>query len=292
VRLPLAALLVSLSLAACRPLVLLIGGVRSPAQAPTATPFDLEELTEQSQGFLKIGEGVEGGLSEEAPEQWWLLPLEYGDTIFIASNATTDSAVAPQLYLIGPEGTLVAQAQNPAADRNALIPSFCALQEGAYYLRVRSLMSGTGAYAVRVGRLAATPTGQPSPSPSPPPASPPSVTPGTSESELLQIGQAVEATLPAGERHFYAFQASGGLPVVIDLVALEVGPTSLDPYLELYGPAGQFLYENDDVDYGMVNAHLSVTLPTTGVYTLVVHSFGDRTGGMYRLSLRVGSLWK
>ncbi len=267
------------------------------AQAPTATPFDAAALEAQSQGLLQIGEGTAGELTAETLEQWWTLPLIYGDTVFITVNAHTGSALYPQLTLVGPVGDVLTQVDNPSASPNALIASFTAPQDGPHYLRVAGLYSSVGGYTVRVGRLPATPVGQATPTaaatipPTSAPAIAPTLPPATGGS-ALRVGQSVEATLPPGERHAYTFEGEGGLPVIIDLVALEASPAALDPYLELYGPGGTFLYANDDLEYGMINARLEVILPTAGTYTVVVRSYGDRSGGMYSLSLRVGALWK
>jgi serine protease Do len=108
---------------------------------------------------------------------------------------------------------------------------------------------------------------------------------------VLALGQTVENTLPVGGRHEYTFTATGGQPVRVDLLSLQSTPGTLDPYLELYGPEGYFLYENDDWDYGQVNARLEVVLPTTGTYTLVVRSYADGSGGLYQLRLQVGAIW-
>ena len=72
------------------------------------------------------------------------------------ANATADSNVTPQLRLVGPAGDLLAQVDNPSADRNILIRSFSAPQAGTDFLQVSTAMGGMGDYTVHVGRLSAT----------------------------------------------------------------------------------------------------------------------------------------
>lgn len=277
--------------------------VHVAAQVAEATPANVADLAALSAGALTLGEGAEGELTVESPEQWWAMPLSEGDVVFIAANARPGAELFPQLRVLSPEGVLLAQEDNPASSLNALIASLAAQQAGTYYVRVRGLHRSVGAYTVVVGRLSAAPEGQPrsaSPTASPPPAptdahAPVNPTPTprpTFEGDTLALGQVIEARLPLGASHTYTFEAPGGLPVVIEMTALQPGAAALDPYLELYGPGGYFLYENDDAVYGQMDARLVVTLPTTGVYTIVARSHGDRTGGAYNLSLRVGAMWR
>ncbi|MBN1284855.1 MAG: hypothetical protein JXB47_05630 [Anaerolineae bacterium] len=280
------------------------------AAAAQDAPFDVAALAAQSQGALAVGGTAQGELTLDVPVQWWAVPLVYGDTIFIAANAGPGAGLMPRLRLVSPDGALVALDDNPASSQNVLIRQFSAPSDGAYYLEVGALRQSVGAYTVLIGRLPATLEGQPTPTPlhvpaavtaSPAPAaeraptSAPTLTPapGVVSQGTLVIGQTVEGVLPAGARYSYTFEGAGGMPLVIDLTAPGGGSAPvLDPYLELYGPSGTLLFENDDADYFQINARLAIRLPVTGKYTVVARSFGDGSGGAYRLSVQIGALWE
>ncbi|GAB4458606.1 MAG: hypothetical protein Kow00120_27090 [Anaerolineae bacterium] len=290
----------ALGSAALLALIALLSGVAAArAQEPAPTPVDVGMVEALSQGLLKIDEGRTGNLTVDAPAQWWTLPLKAGDAIFITANAEADAALYPQLSLFDPAGNLLSQADNASGSTNVVIPNVTAPQDGNHYVRVTGLFNTVGGYRLRAGRLPAASASQPTATPAaalqPTATAAPVVASPTAppaEGDALAIGQSVEASLPVGGRHAYTFEAPGGLPVVIDLVGLGTRPTALDPFVELYGPGGAFLYENDDADFGMVDARLEVTLPTTGTYTIIVRGYGDRSGGSYSLSLRVGALWR
>ncbi len=265
----------------------------------------MDALAGQTQDSVPIGGSGDGELDVETRAQWWALPFARGDTVFIAVNASPGSALIPHLSLVGPSGSLIAQDENPISGQNALLRQFVAHEAGTYYARVSAQRGSVGAYTLIVGRLPATLEGQVAPTyiptnssataPTQVPTSAPTFTPAAADPTapggvpLVRAGQSIESTLPDGEQHRYTLEGMGGMPLVIDLVALE---GALDPYLELYGPEGEFLLENDDMDYGQMDARLEIRLPSTGTYTLIARSFGDRRGGAYRLSVQVGALWE
>lgn len=286
-------------------LLITIIGLGAARAAQDEPAFDVATLAAQSRETLPVGGSSTAELAAGASAHWWSVPLGRGDTIFIAANAATGTSLIPQLRLVSPAGHLVALDENPASSQNVLIRQFTALLDGTYYLEVSGLRQSGGEYTVLVGRLPATPEGQPTVTP----LSSPAPTQVSDESGVtpvavaalptpalqgeLFVGQVIEATLAVGERSSYTFEGAGGLPLRIDLVALDGGePPVLDPYLELYGPGGLLLFENDDADYFQINARLDIRLPATGIYTLVVRSFGDGSGGPYRLSVKVGAMWQ
>jgi hypothetical protein len=286
-------------------MALCIGGAPAAAQDPP--PFDPEQLAAESQGTIAVGGSAEGTL-DAAAAHWWTLPLAHGDTIFVTVNAGTDSAIAPVVRLVDPGGNLVALDDNLAYARNAIIRQFTAQQDDDYFLGIADARQNGGLYTVFIGRLPATPEGQPTLTPiavtlpstatateasaSAPTAAPQPTATVADQRETLHVGQVIDATLGAGERHSYIIEGTGGMPLVIDMTLPAEGADTLDPYLELYGPSGDLLFRNDDAVYGKLDARLDIKLPTTATYTLIARSLGDRGGGAYRLTVQVGALWQ
>lgn len=76
----------------------------------------------------------------------------------------------------------------------------------------------------------------------------------------------------------HTFEGTGGQVVFITLES-----PSFDTYLAVFSPTNELLGENDDVDKDNKNSQLTITLPITGQYRVIVNSY-DKTGrGEYDL---------
>lgn len=99
----------------------------------------------------------------------------------------------------------------------------------------------------------------------------------------IDLGQSVRGSIGMFDEDGWTFSASGGSQVTIEVMAISA---DLDPYVYLYGVDGQLIAENDDIVLLTdMNSRLVVTLPTGGVYTIVVGS-PFSAGGEYELILR------
>lgn len=104
------------------------------------------------------------------------------------------------------------------------------------------------------------------------------VTPGGGP---LVPDEQVQAQLPPGETNSWTFEADAGMFLTINTQS-----ELLDTYLELYGPDGTLLVEDDDSGGGLNAALLDFPLPQSGAYQLVVRSARDNTdGGVYDIVL-------
>ncbi|HEX7173748.1 MAG TPA: M12 family metallo-peptidase, partial [Pyrinomonadaceae bacterium] len=90
----------------------------------------------------------------------------------------------------------------------------------------------------------------------------------------------------------YTFGASAGQQARIVMNAPTPPPAGLDTYLYLYGPDGALIAENDDIVLGEQtnsripdNATGFLTLPATGIYTIVATSYDNDDTGAYTLAL-------
>jgi S1-C subfamily serine protease len=79
----------------------------------------------------------------------------------------------------------------------------------------------------------------------------------------------------------YRFEGQAGQSVSISLES-----SDFDPYVAVFTPDSQLLGENDDVSDSSKNAFVSVTLPITGPYRVVVNSFDASGRGRYILTVR------
>jgi hypothetical protein len=78
----------------------------------------------------------------------------------------------------------------------------------------------------------------------------------------------------------YTFLGISGQPVIIYLESQE-----FDPYLILLDPDRRRISENDDISRSNRNSRLVVTLPRTGIYTVVANSYEAGTRGPYTLTI-------
>ncbi|NEO27224.1 MAG: serine protease, partial [Kamptonema sp. SIO4C4] len=93
---------------------------------------------------------------------------------------------------------------------------------------------------------------------------------------------AENARLPDGSFYEeYRFQGEAGQSVTLTLESQE-----FDTYLILLNAQGDKLAENDDMTQESTNSRLTVNLPRTGVYRVLVNSYQRGERGRYRLTVQ------
>ena len=88
--------------------------------------------------------------------------------------------------------------------------------------------------------------------------------------------------LPSDESIYdeHTFEGTEGQVVTVTLESPD-----FDTYLAIFSPTGELLGEHDDVNQKNTNSQLTITLPVTGKYRLIVNSY-DKTGrGQYTLQV-------
>lgn len=103
---------------------------------------------------------------------------------------------------------------------------------------------------------------------------------------LLQEQGVLNAQSPVLESdgssyQIYTFEGTAGQTVEIRLES-----SDFDTYLFLLDDGGETLAENDDAG-NTTNSQVSVTLPTTGIYQVVVNSFSPGEQGQFALTVQV-----
>ena len=113
--------------------------------------------------------------------------------------------------------------------------------------------------------------------------------PAPGEVARIAVGQAMAGELEPGD----LLMADSTLADVWQLegtagetVSIDVRSDEFDTYLEVLDAAGTRLGQDDDSG-GDLNSHLTLTLPASGTYQIVVNSAGhERRAGRYILSVR------
>ncbi len=103
---------------------------------------------------------------------------------------------------------------------------------------------------------------------------------------ILETEGALEPTdevLPSDNSLYdeHTFDGDEGQSITIRLESDE-----FNPYVALLGPEGQLIAENDDTSPNDKNATLTVTLPMTGSYRVVVNAHDHKGQGQYLLTVR------
>lgn len=109
----------------------------------------------------------------------------------------------------------------------------------------------------------------------------------TDDESLLEYGMSVEGTIRNDDGETWQFEGREGDVVTIAMDA--AAGSALDPYLELYGPDGELITEDDDSGGSFLSALIEgFELPEDGIYTIVARTFGGEGRGDYVLTLVEG----
>ncbi len=136
----------------------------------------------------------------------------------------------------------------------------------------------------------ATPTPEPSPptpAPTPNPAESPAPAPTPQEGSTLlnqqgelQTGDSVLAS-DGSLYDEYTFDGMEGQQITITLESSE-----FDTYLAVFTPDNKLLQEHDDINQNNSNSQITVTLPTSGTYRVIVNAYDSKGKGKYLLKVQ------
>lgn len=145
----------------------------------------------------------------------------------------------------------------------------------------------------------ATPNPEPSPSPIPPVEETPSpeIIPPTPEPSTETEPSEPSATLldeagvlETGDKILssdqslydeYTFNGQQGQQITISLESSE-----FDTYLAVFTPDNELLQEHDDIDQNNSNSQITITLPKTGTYRVIVNAYDSKGKGKYLLKVQ------
>ncbi|NEO52816.1 MAG: tetratricopeptide repeat protein [Okeania sp. SIO3B5] len=98
---------------------------------------------------------------------------------------------------------------------------------------------------------------------------------------LNQNSQQLEKDGSYFQQHTFAGRAG-------EAITIELSSSEFDAYLVLFDPNSKGIAKNDDGGEGS-NAKITITLPTTGTYTVIVNTYEKGEQGSYKLSWREAS---
>lgn len=162
------------------------------------------------------------------------------------------------------------------------------------------LLNGGRLYQQAVAQETPTPTSSPSPEPtasptpeatsSPEPSAPaasPSPSPSVQEGSMLlnepgelQNGDSVLAS-DGSLYDEYTFDGKEGQQITITLES-----SDFDTYLAVFTPDNKLLQEHDDINQNNSNSEITVTLPASGTYRVIVNAYDSKGKGKYLLKVQ------
>ena len=231
-----------------------------PSAVPTPTPTrepsaELWEPVER--GPIQPGETVRGTLPPGGTEVWYFDAQE-GQYVTIRLDAVDSDALDPYLELHDEDGVVIAEDDDSGEDTNALIMHFPAVASATYYVYALTY-SGEGDYALSLYVAEEPPA-----------------------SSVIEYGQPVEGMLAWGASAGWFFQGVEGDVITIEMDALD---GELDCYLELYGPSGIALTDDDDSGEGFNALVEYYELPADGIYRIVAVGGLFGAAGTYKITV-------
>ncbi|MEW6566629.1 MAG: pre-peptidase C-terminal domain-containing protein [Chloroflexota bacterium] len=183
----------------------------------------------------------------------WTFQGSAGDIVTISMGS---ELIDCYLELLDPAGATIASDDDSGGNRDALINGFRLPSSGTYTIIASGYGGATGPYTLTL--------------------QPGEIGPGGG---TIAPGQTVSGTLALVSGDEWTFSGTSGQVVTISMYA------DFDTYLELYGPDGSLLTEDDDSGEGTQSRIADFTLPQTGTYTIVARSLFHETGLDYTLRL-------
>lgn len=206
------------------------------------------------------GDYREGVLSPAGDKDWFRIELAEGQAMRIAVNSAQDQGAAlgdPLIVLYGPDGAEVARDDDGGEGLNAGL-EYSAATGGAHYLEVRGFIeeSAEGRYAIQL--------------------TPGEIGDNVETADALEPNAEPRASLigAAGDIDWFAINLVEGRPYRINADRTD---DELDPLLRLLDEKGVEIADDDDGGAG-VNAYLSHTSVTGGLYYIAVSGFSDSVG--------------
>jgi hypothetical protein len=212
-------------------------------------------------GEIAPGQTVQGTLPTDGIHSWYFEGQE-GTYATIDLRAGRMIDLDPYLQLYDPDGFLLASDDDGGEGYNSLIMLYPMGSSGRHEIQV-SALGGEGEYSLSLQVASEAPPG----------------------GGAIEYGESVTGTLVWGGEHEWTFEGEEGDRATISMCATAGG---LDSYLELYGPDGEQLAEDDDSAGGLDSLIECYELPADGTYTIVCSGFGQ-SSGIYQLTLGTGA---
>lgn len=245
---------------------------RAPTEAPSAQPVLFAET--DAEPIELDGPEILGNLDNKDN----ILPVDNSFYDIYAFEGTagqqvtidmTSDEIDPYLILLSADGTELAQDDDSGGDKNARI-TVTLPADGTYTFLANSYEAGqSGNYQLKLATVI--------------PSLPSLLPSGETLLDELGILEDSDAVLPSDNSLYdeYTFEGTAGQSVTIRLES-----DDFNPYVALLDTQGQLLAENNNVSSADTNAVITMTLPITGQYRVVVNAYKPTGRGQYRLTVR------
>jgi GDSL-like Lipase/Acylhydrolase family len=206
---------------------------------------------------------VTGAISSPGEQDSYTFTASVGESIRIRVADIDLDTLSPYLLVYDPSGALVNSDSDSVVAEVSACPSCSTTlpMSGLYTVVIKSyLSSGTGRYNIYFVRA-----------------------PGANEGGVLSSGEVLSDSMDLGDINSYTFTASVGESIRIRVADIDYD--TLSPYLIVYDPSGALVNSDSDSVVAEVSAcpSCSTTLPMSGVYTVVIHSYVRSGTGRYNL---------
>jgi len=213
-------------------------------------------------GSIGVGEEVADDLNEASEAHDWTFEGSAGQRVTIRCAAAPGTDTDPRLNLLGPGGQLLAEDDDSGGEWNALIPNFGLPADGTYTIKVDVWGNDTGGYILTLDE------GQESDGQAPETGNLALDMPSTHRGSISVGGQVTDELNGLFEAHNWTFEGSAGQRITIRCAAAP--GTDTDPRLNLLGPGGELLAEDDDGGGERTALISNFGLPAGGTYTIKI----------------------
>lgn len=242
-------------------------------------------------GDIMLDQSVDGVIENNAYAQLYSLDLQAGTEIVVAMLAY-NSPLDSYLLFATEEGDVLAEDDDTGAQVNGAgqLDAFLDLtisQTGTYFvIATRSgaeMGTTTGEYML----IIAVPESGADAPVQEQPTSDDDLPTGVDSMGTIQVGQQASGAISSSSfMHLYSFEGQAGEQITITMR----GTGGLDAYLGIIDPNKELLAEDDD-SAGGSDAQISIRLPESGMYVIVVTRNGlddGSTMGNYTLEINSG----
>lgn len=200
---------------------------------------------------LRSGSVVRGTITDDNEEVRYTVQLDQGSTVVVDMIADDSGDLDTYLRLLSPSGSTLETDDDGGNDTNSRL-EYRADSTGIYTI-VATNYSGEGPYTLSV-----------------------SISGGSSSTDL-EVGDSVRGYISNSSPEVsYTVYLYTGQYVVIDLIA--DSNSSMDTYLELWGPSGG-LVDSDDDSGTDLNSQIGYEATTSGIYTIIATRYDSDEGG-------------
>jgi hypothetical protein len=242
-------------------------------------------------GDIALSEPASGTIDSRSFAQLYSLDLQAGTEIVVAMLAD-GSTLDPYLIFVTEDGDVLAEDNDSGAQvgvgKTDAVLALTIDQSGTYFVIATRAGADQGMSSGAYVLIAAIPDTQGQGPVQEQPTADDNLPDGVDAMGMIQVGQQASGAISADSFiHLYGFDGQAGEQVTITMR----GTGGLDSYLGVIDPNDEVIAEDDD-SAGGSDAQISIRLPESGTYVIVVTRNGldaGMTTGSYTLDVTSGA---